>query len=54
MACPWCLNATAADDIDPESLCRAHEAEWEGLPLSELDRRDHEQSAEYDEWVLGH
>jgi hypothetical protein len=54
MRCPWCLNPRATDDIDPELLCRVHEAEWDGLSLSELDRRDREESAEYNEWVLGH
>jgi hypothetical protein len=50
--CPWC-NGSDNDDPDPSTLCRTHEAEYEGLSVAELDRRDDEQGAEYREWVLG-
>lgn len=43
--CPWCTDPDA-EDWD-ESLCRVHEAEYEGLSVSELDRRDSEQYSEY-------
>lgn len=51
--CPWCADPNAGDDVDPGVLCRMHEAEHDGLSEAELDRRDREQGAEYDEWVLG-
>lgn len=52
--CEWCANPDAGDAQRPEDLCRTHEAEYEGLSVNELDRRDREQAAEYREWVLGH
>lgn len=51
--CPWCADPNADDDIDPELLCRMHLAEYEGLSLDELDRRDAEQASEEAEWVHG-
>jgi len=48
--CPWCLNPS--DDEWSEKLCRTHEAEYEGLSVSELDRRDAERDAEYSD-VIG-
>jgi hypothetical protein len=50
--CPWCAG-DYSDDVDPELLCRMHEAEYDGLTLAELDRRDAIEAAEYREWVLG-
>ncbi|MEU7905282.1 hypothetical protein [Actinoplanes sp. NPDC049118] len=44
--CPWCAG-NLTDDIDPEALCRAHAAEYDGLTESELDRMEAEQAAEY-------
>lgn len=52
--CPWCADPNAGDDVDPVALCRAHEAEFDGETMAGLDRRDAEQAAEYNEWVLGH
>lgn len=42
--CPWCQD----DDTDEYSpdLCRAHLAEYEGLSVDELDRRDDEERME--------
>jgi hypothetical protein len=52
--CPWCADYDNADeDIDPTLLCRMHEAEHDGLSVAELERRDREQRAEFDEWVMG-
>jgi len=45
--CEWCRNFDAEDAENPEDLCRTHQAEWEGLSLSELERRDREQYAEW-------
>lgn len=45
MRCPWCLDPN--DDEWSDDLCRLHEAEYEGISLAELDRRDDEQYAEY-------
>lgn len=42
--CLWCLDPNIEDWDD--SLCRMHEAEYEGLSEAELDRRDAEQYAE--------
>lgn len=33
--CRWCQGH---DDDNPETLCRPHLAEYEGLSLAELDR----------------
>jgi hypothetical protein len=43
--CTWCKdpNAEAVDD----TLCRPHEAEAEGLSVSQLDKRDTIQHAEW-------
>jgi len=40
--CPWCND----DDTDEysEKFCRAHLAEYEGLSVDELDRRDAEEA----------
>lgn len=38
--CPWCRDPNSEAE---EGLCRMHEAELEGLSLSEIDRRDREQ-----------
>lgn len=46
-SCPWCANPSAEDTDRPDLLCRAHEAEYDGLTLNQLDRRDFEQ---YEEW----
>jgi hypothetical protein len=43
--CLWCDDPDA-EDWD-ESLCRMHEAEYEGVSIEQLDRRDSEQYAEY-------
>jgi hypothetical protein len=40
--CPWCQN-DAVEDYDP-NLCRAHLAEYEGLSIDEMDRRDREEA----------
>ncbi len=45
--CPWCAHPYSDVVPDPELLCRHHLAEYEGLPLSELNRMDDEQAAEY-------
>jgi hypothetical protein len=44
--CPWCRD-DATDDPDPDTLCRPHLAEHEGLSESELDRMESEQYAEW-------
>lgn len=44
--CPWCAGSYSDDD-DPETLCRTHLAEYEGLSVAELDRMEAEQAAEY-------
>jgi hypothetical protein len=51
--CPWCRDDDEAGERDPELLCRTHLAEYEGLSVDQMDRRDTEQAAEYAEWVLG-
>lgn len=43
-SCPWCLYPNAEEWDD--NLCRMHEAEYEGMSLDQLDRRDAEQYAE--------
>ncbi len=40
--CPWC-QSDDAEDYSP-NLCRAHLAEYEGLSVDELDRRDQEEA----------
>ena len=40
--CPWC-QSDDAEDYSPD-LCRAHLAEYEGLSVDELDRRDKEEA----------
>lgn len=51
--CPWCLNPDADENTPgvPDRLCRAHEAEYDGLTVDELDRRDREQYAEWADTV---
>lgn len=44
--CEWCVNPNAGDATSPETLCRWHEAEYEGVSVDELDRRDREQAHE--------
>ncbi len=44
--CDWCMDPNSEED-DSAKLCRMHEAEQQGLSVSELDRRDAEQWAEY-------
>lgn len=44
--CEWCRNPDAEDADDPFWLCDAHAAEYEGLTVAELERRDREQYAE--------
>ena len=47
--CPWCaLPYGAVEDPDPDTLCRPHLAEYEGLSEDELDRMESEQ---YAEWI---
>ena len=48
ITCPWCLDETADDDVNTDDLCRRHLAEYEGLSLDEMDRRDREQ---WQEWA---
>jgi len=40
--CPWCIDRDT--DEYSEKLCRAHLAEYEGLSVDELDRRDKEEA----------
>lgn len=42
-ACPWCIDENADDDVDTDLLCRPHLAEYEGLSLVEMDRREQEE-----------
>lgn len=42
--CPWCQGK---DTDSPEGLCRGHLAEYEGLSVAQMDRRDAEQAAEW-------
>ena len=42
--CEWCVNPDADDAADPDKLCRAHLAEYEGLSVNELDRMVSEQT----------
>jgi hypothetical protein len=44
--CPWCRTPVTDEDPDPDTLCRPHLAELEGLSESELDRMESEQYAE--------
>jgi len=44
--CPWCRTPVTDEDPDPDTLCRSHLAELEGLSVSELDRMESEQYAE--------
>ena len=46
MYCPWCAG-DPDESFDPDTdadgsraLCRTHEAEYEGMSLDQLDRRD--------------
>lgn len=50
--CPWC---TGSDDDEPDydTLCLAHQAEYEGLSINELERRDREQYAEWFDATYG-
>ncbi len=41
--CPWCDPNADAND----TLCRMHEAEYEGLTEDQLNRRDDIQRAEW-------
>ena len=50
--CPWCRNSDN-DDPDPDTLCRPHLAEYEGLSESELDRMESEQYAEWADATFG-
>lgn len=43
--CPWCAGSEA-DSPDPELLCRTHQAEYEGLSVAALDRRDAAEAAD--------
>lgn len=47
--CPWCRDPRADEKASgvPESLCRGHLAEYDGLSEAELDRMEAEQAAEY-------
>jgi pyruvate-formate lyase-activating enzyme len=49
--CPWCANPNTQDDSWSDDFCRGHEAEYEGLSIAELDRREDEQAAEYRDWM---
>lgn len=42
-SCEWCAGSEE-DAERPEDLCRAHQAEYEGLSENELDRRDREEA----------
>lgn len=44
--CPWC-QGREDEDPDPDTLCRPHLAELEGLSEMELDRMEREQYAEW-------
>ena len=44
--CPWCRTPVTDEDPEPDTLCRPHLAELEGLSESELDRMESEQYAE--------
>lgn len=41
--CEWCRGSNE-DAQSPETLCRAHLAEYEGLSIDELNRRDREEA----------
>lgn len=45
--CEWCRNPNADDAANPFDLCDSHAAEYEGISVSELYRRDREQYAEW-------
>lgn len=45
MDCAWCANPNA-EGWD-ESLCLDHQAEYEGVTVDQLERRDRDQYAEY-------
>lgn len=55
--CEWCLNPDSTnDEPDTEELCTDHLAEYEGLSVYQMERRDREQYAEWldathDEWL---
>lgn len=50
--CSWCAGSDN-DEPDTDLLCIDHLAEYEGLSVDQMERRDDEQAAEYNEWVLG-
>lgn len=57
-SCPWCATLVLADctgveDPDPDTLCRGHLAEYEGLSEAELDRMEAEQGAELHDALYG-
>ena len=39
-ACEWCVDPDAQEAKDPSRLCLFHEAEYEGLTVDSLSRRD--------------
>jgi hypothetical protein len=43
--CPWCAGSN--EDVDAETLCRMHVAEYLGTSLDQLDREEREQAAEW-------
>lgn len=43
--CPWCVDPN--EDGWDENLCNWHQAEYEGVTLDWLERRDAGQYAEY-------
>lgn len=47
LPCPWCADPDSTDDSpDPRLLCHTHLAEFEGLSVDQMDRRDRIQAAE--------
>ena len=44
--CLWCQVPDSEDIDDPETLCEAHEAEYEGLSVEGLRHRNSEWAAE--------
>jgi hypothetical protein len=46
-ACEWCRDpGSDNDEPDTGALCRPHLAEYEGLSVAELDRRDREEATD--------
>ena len=45
--CLWCRVPDSEDIDDPSTLCLDHEAEYEGLSVDQLRRRNREEWAEY-------